>query len=827
MQLRQIALAVSLFLASAVAPVAGQNVPASGDVGVFVPLEAGGSALTGLGARMLTADARAIRARRVTIDFEAFVPLTDVLERGGVLPALRLNLFQDVVITSLVESVALTASGYSWSGGVAGDPMGSVAVAINGDVVSGVVRTQGREYLIQREGAGQYSIREVDRSGLPEGAPPRGPRSLRDYVPAPAAFVDDPSRVDIAVFYTPAARQDAGGTDEIHAVIDAWIADTNGAYWRSDIHHRLNLVLREEIDYTEGEDSEDNPTVEQALDCLYGRDDGCLDHIHDRRQEYSADLVHLLVSNSVPAYPRVCGIARLPGSFGVSHLDCGSATFAHEIGHNSGVNHDRYVEYDEACETDSETPCFSDLPSAYAYGYVNQLGLNTGAPLERRWRTLMSYANQCIEVEMSCPQAMRFSNSAQSWFGDALGVSGTTGRSSYRDAADAARRGPADAARMHREFAHDLANRVVRTAPDLTIKGLRVNPLQAGPGAVVRLGAIVENLGISTGSAPETEVTWCRMSASDHCSSEVGVPVSVPPLESTERVSVSTSFMLPTARGPYVYRACVSAAPGEMLIENNCSGTVTVDVGVVDLEFSMSLSTYSIEADEEVVIKAVVRNRGTLPAHANWLGFYALDNEWERIGWHSFQTLRAGSSMEFETTFEAPSVAGTYRYGTCLLSSHLDWPPRCPYETLTVISSSSPGASWSALGLGATILELPTHIRRIRIEGEYSGFGENFIVWCGPPEDRGGLLVNEILGTSGIAIGTRYAGVHSALRAYGGRGEPCRELSIEHSFGVQWRITQVDSNSASFGSDAVPRGRSLLGDVRAVAEKRQIVERAR
>ena len=508
-------------------PAVAQDVP--GDFGMFLPVDAAGSEFVGLAARPLAEDPLVVRARRVGIDFEAFAPLTAVLERGVALPVLRLNLFENVVVESRVESVDLTASGYSWSGGVAGDPMGSVAVAVNGDVVSGVVRTRGRVYMIRSEGSGQYSIREVDRSGLPEGAPPLVPRSLVDADPGPSAFVDDPGRVDIAVFYTTAARRDAGGTDQINALIDAWIADTNGAYLRSDIQHRLNLVLREQVSYTEGEDSEDNSVANQAHDCLFEVDDDCLDAVHDQREKYSADLVHLIVSG--PGHKYHCGIAGLTGSFGVSHLVCGSDTFAHEIGHNSGGKHDRYVEYDEECDTDQETPCFNDVPSAYAYGYVNQLGLNSGAPYERRWRTLMSYGKQCSEADVLCPKLMRFSNPEQSWYGDWLGVYGTTSRSSYSDAAEAAKVGPADAARTHREFAHDLANRVVRKAPDLVVKGLHTNRLQAVPGALVRLSAVVENLGISTGYAPETAVTWCRASRSG-CSSSVGVPASVPYLES-------------------------------------------------------------------------------------------------------------------------------------------------------------------------------------------------------------------------------------------------------------------------------------------------------
>ena len=687
-RLRLFVAPVLLAVIASASPAVAQDVP--GDFGVFLPVDAvrsepAGSEFAGRAAQPQLDDPLVVRARRVSIDFEAFAPLTDVLERGAAFPVLRLNLFEDVVVESLVELVDLTASGYSWSGGVAGDPMGSVAVAVNADVVSGVVRTRGRVYMIRSEGSGQYSIREVDRSELPEGAPPLVPRSL-DADPAPAEFVDDPGRVDIAVFYTPAAQRDAGGTDEINALIDVWIADTNGAYFRSDIQHRLNLVLREQVSYTEGEDSEDNPVANQAIDCLSDPDDDCLDAIHARREKYSADLVHLIVGG--PSSEYACGIAGLTGSFGVSHFHCGSGAFAHEIGHNNGANHDRYVKYDEECDTDPETPCFDDFPSAYSYGYINQLGLDSSATQQRRWRTLMAYADQCSEVDVYCPRLMRFSNPDQSWASDSLGVHGTNGLSSYRDAEDAAMRGPADAARTHREFAHDLANRRVREVPDLVVKGLHANRLQAEPRALVRLSAVVENLGISTGHAPETAVTWCRASRSG-CSSSVGVPSSVPYLESNGRAPVSTSFMLPSARGSYSYRACVSSALGETLTENNCSETVTVEVGVVDLQFSMSLSPSSAQAGGEVEIEGVVHNRGTIASSAGQLLFVTRDSagELDFVGRHFFQTLEAGSSVTFETTFEAPAVVGDYQYFACLVSSHVEI--HCVSESLTVVSSSA------------------------------------------------------------------------------------------------------------------------------------------
>ena len=769
---------------------------AEDDFGMFLPIEGELPEFSGRAARELTGDPPVVRARRVALDLDAFARLGAMLDQGQETPLVRLNLFPDLLVESLVEWRDLTATGYSWSGGVESDPAGSVAMAVNGDALHGIVRTRGRVFTIRRAADGEYAIRELDRSRLPAGAAPLpAPRNVTVDPPAPG-FIDDPNRVDVAVFYTTQARTDAGGDDEIHALIDAWVADTNAAYLRSDIHHRLNLVLRQHVSYKEATDTEDRSAAGQALDCFQDDEDGCLD-VDDIRDEYSADLVHLLISTGVPN--TACGIAFLTGDYGVSELHCGSDTFAHEIGHNSGVNHDRYQEYDEDCETDSAVPCFDEWPSAYAYGYVNQLGLASTAPVERRWRTVMAYHAQCSDAEVYCPQLMRFSNPSQSWYGDKLGVAGTRGPSSYRDAADAAKRGPADAARTHREFAHDLANRTVRKAPDLVVKGFRPTRSQAEPGASVTLTAIVENLGISTGPTTDTRVTWCRATRSTCASaSPAGTSSTVPELAANDRVAVSTSFNAPRATGAYEYRACASRAPGETLIKNNCSEPVNIDVGVVDLRFSMSLSPSSVQAGAEVRIQGAVRNHGTLRSSAGRIMFVKQDSNGdpELVGSGSFSALEPGSSRTFETTFDAPAVAGSHRYYTCLSSTHVEWD--CVSASLTVTGPSS-GGTWSMSGTGNAIVELPTDIRFIRIQGEYSGYSSNFIVWCGRYADAGGLLVNELLGTGWGQ--TRYSGVHSALRSYNRRGDPCRELEIEESEGVRWTIND-SPGGASLSSPA-------------------------
>ena len=77
--------------------------------------------------------------------------------------------------------------------------------------------------------------------------------------------------IDVAVFYTPAAREEAGGTAEIEAVIDLMIAETNEAYQASDVHHRLALVARSEVQYAEAGDFRDIGRFRGSVGRLHGR----------------------------------------------------------------------------------------------------------------------------------------------------------------------------------------------------------------------------------------------------------------------------------------------------------------------------------------------------------------------------------------------------------------------------------------------------------------------------------------------------------------------------------------------------------------------------
>ncbi len=89
------------------------------------------------------------------------------------------------------------------------------------------------------------------------------------------------------------------------------------------------------------------------------------------------------------------------------------STAAHEIGHNMGLHHDRFVE--------PPAP-----PSEYHFGYVN---------LRREVMDVMAYADRCAAAGRTCEMINMFSNPRQRVLGQPFGI--PAGRPG---AADAARR---------------------------------------------------------------------------------------------------------------------------------------------------------------------------------------------------------------------------------------------------------------------------------------------------------------------------------------------------------------------------------------------------
>ena len=257
---------------------------------------------------------------------------------------------------------------------------------------------------------------------------------------------DEQSIIDVAVFYTSAARENVGGTDEIATEIDLMVAETNTAYEASGVNQRINLVAAEEVvGYRETHDL----TIDIAR--LRGASDGYMDEIHDIRDTVAADIVLLIVAGSSGrAYQlSVPSTSAEWRAFGVVNA-YSTNTFAHELGHIMGLRHDRYEVCGDNCDG------FTQFP--YAFGYVNQEALEPSPPDTAFWRTIMSYPNQCGR----CSGILRFSNPDQIYpdpGGDPLGKAGLE----PAPGAD----GPADAVRMLNRTRGYVAN--YRTPPAITV----------------------------------------------------------------------------------------------------------------------------------------------------------------------------------------------------------------------------------------------------------------------------------------------------------------------------------------------------------------------
>lgn len=361
--------------------------------------DAGDAQVAALQAGTTKPDPTVARTRYVKINFDQL--------RGNQFPdgagSILLNLYSDLSYSATKGRLEKrSATRYTWFGRIDGAALSQVVLVVEDGVMAGNIMVNGELYQVRAVGEGIHAVRKIDQSKFPEEAPSIPVHSAPDQSELLSASpgADDGSTIDVLVVYTPAA---AGASSSIMAEIQLGIDETNQSYANSGIAQRVRLVHAAQVNYTETGNGDTDLTR------LQNPSDGYVDEVHALRDAYGADVVSLWVEN---LGANTCGIGYLMTSvsssfksyaFSVVARSCatGYYSFGHEMGHNMGATHDRYVN-----DGDGAYP--------YSHGYVNTQG---------KWRTVMAYNNKCSSKGYNCTRIPYWSNPRVSYQGTPTGIS--------------------------------------------------------------------------------------------------------------------------------------------------------------------------------------------------------------------------------------------------------------------------------------------------------------------------------------------------------------------------------------------------------------------
>ena len=345
--------------------------------GLFLPVNSGDAASGGVAVAKAVSERHHEAAvpvaweRRVRIAHRELAAARNAVEGAGA-GRLQLDVKDGLRLDVVVERTAPTKGGHSLSGRVAGESVGFVTLVVHEEAVAGTIWTPNAAYELEHIDGGVHTLREVTNAQPIRCAT----AAFSEVTPAVAltgSGDDDGSVVDILIVWTPEYEEWTGEQDVL-LHIDTLIAYTNDAFERSGALVSLNLVGARKLD----QDGYTNDVRDQ-FGSLRDPNDGLWDYVHEWRDALGADLVHMLT--------RARGGARAGGAFGIGgHIPF---VFAHEIGHNMGLNHDR---------GDVNARGTGGTPGGYAYGFSIRLRDPT-SDAGVCAQTFMSLGYKCIGDE--------------------------------------------------------------------------------------------------------------------------------------------------------------------------------------------------------------------------------------------------------------------------------------------------------------------------------------------------------------------------------------------------------------------------------------------
>ena len=211
--------------------------------------------------------------------------------------------------------------------------------------------------------------------------------------------------------------------------------------------------------------------------------------------------------------------------------------------------------------------------------------------------------------------------------------------------------------------------------PDLVVAAPTVSDSGPAAGASFTLSATVRNAG--KGASAATTLRYYRSTDVTITTSDTQVgTAAVAGLAAAGSSSQSVDLTAPDTSGTYYYGACVVAVTDESDTANNCSDSVPVTVPepkpdlVVD---SPSVDDSGPAAGAQFTLSATVRNDGEGTAAATTLRYYrstdaTITPSDTQVGTDAVGELAASGTSDESVSLTAPSTAGTYYYGACVVA---------------------------------------------------------------------------------------------------------------------------------------------------------------
>ncbi|MBK7742796.1 MAG: hypothetical protein IPI40_03520 [Betaproteobacteria bacterium] len=540
----------------------GEAAAAETTAALFTPAPGDTAATARLAEKRASGKPHVARQRAVGINFPSLEP-----REGRRSVALTVELFDGVALLADLDRIEIRgAQSYSWFGRIRGLPNSRATLTVVKGVLAGNLivlddwhRVKG-SYQIESAGDGLYLLEEIDPSAFPEDHPP----GIDLQPPIPPMRLDGPTprvneksgatvTVDVMVVYSSQTASAAGSA--IDAQIQAAVDSANSIYANSGVDTRLRLVYSGPASYSQSGD------FYTDLDRLTGTGDGAMDNVHALRDAYGADMVSLWIETGT-----YCGLGWIGPSasyaFTVVNRGCATSnsTFAHELGHNMGALHDPYV--------DSST-----YPYSYGHGHVN---------LVARWRTVMSYNDQCAATApgTSCTRIPYFSNPNLTYGGAPLGT------------AAAGSTPTADNARVHNQVAATVA---------------AFRPTAAGPQCTYALSPTAASPASTGGSATVSVTT------------QAGCAWTATSSASWLTISGATSG---TGNGTVSYATSANTGAARTATLSIGGSTVTVTQAALICSYSLSPGSSSVAAAASAGTVAVSAPTGcawTAASSASWL----------------------------------------------------------------------------------------------------------------------------------------------------------------------------------------------------------------